>query len=266
MQEFVEVRDLSMCCDVFGEGEPVVLIMGLTGNMDWWDPGLLFALSQRYKVLMFDNRGAGRTVTPDEGQWTCEQFADDTVALMDATGFERAHIIGISMGGMIAQELVLKYPEKVDKLTLGCTFCGGKHTVPASKEVLLKLTDRSGGPDGMLRRTLEIMFTRDFMDEHPEAVEGFTIAFKRAPTSDANAVRQFVATVNLDTFDRLPGIKAPTLVATGTEDVLIPPENSRIIAGQIPGAKLIEYEGAGHAFIVQAREAFIKDLLEFLES
>lgn len=266
MRQFVEVGDLNMCYDIFGEGEPVVLIMGLTANMDWWDPGLLYALSQQYKVLMFDNRGVGRTVTPDEGDWICEQFADDTVALMDAMGFERAHIVGISMGGMIAQELILKYPEKVNKLTLGCTFCGGKHTVTASKEVMTKLTDQSGGPDDKLQRTLEIMFTRDFMDEHPQAVEGFTIAFKRAPTSDTNAVRQFMATVSLDTFDRLPGIKAPTLVATGTRDILIPPENSRIIAAQIPGAKLVEYEGAGHAFIVEAREEFIKDLLEFLGS
>jgi pimeloyl-ACP methyl ester carboxylesterase len=262
--EFVEVGDLSICCDIFGEGEPVVLIMGLTANMDWWDPGLLYALSQRYRVLMFDNRGAGRTVTPEVGQWTCEMFADDTVGLMEAKGFERAHLVGISMGGMIAQELVLKYPEKVNKLTLGCTFCGGKHTVPASKEVMQMLVDRSGGLKGMLERTLKLMFTEDYIKEHPEAAEAFKLAFTQAPISDANAARQFMATVSLDTFDRLPEIKAPTLVATGAEDILIPAENSRIIAGQIPGAKLAVYEGAAHAFIVQAREAFIEDLLEFL--
>lgn len=266
MQEFIEVGDLNVCYDIFGEGEPVVLIMGLTANMDWWDPGLLYALSQRYKVLMFDNRGAGRTVTPGEGQWTCKQFADDTVALMDSVGFERAHVVGISMGGMIAQELVLKYPERVNRLTLGCTFCGGKHTVPASQEVMQLLVDRSGGLEGMLERTISIMFTADYLQEHPEAAEAFKIGFMRAPCSDMNAARQFMATTTLDTFDRLPGIKTPTLVATGAEDILIPPGNSRIIAGQIPGAKLIEYEGAGHAFIVQAREEFIKDLTEFLES
>ena len=262
--EFVEAGELSICCELRGEGYPIVLIHGLTANMDWWDPGLLSALSERYRILAFDNRGAGRTVTPEAGDWTCETFADDTVALMEATGIERANVLSVSMGGMIAQELALKYPEKVNKLILGSTFCGAAHTVYASQEVLEKLTDTSGGPEEVLQRTTELMFTPDSLKEQPEVVEGFKIAWMRAPTSKHNAMRQYMAAAKIDTYNRLPEINISTLVVTGKEDILIPPENSRIIAERIPGAKLIEYEGYGHSFISRMPEAFINDLLEFL--
>jgi pimeloyl-ACP methyl ester carboxylesterase len=264
--EFVEVGDLGICCELTGEGYPIVLIQGFTANMDWWDPGLLQTLSQQYRVLAFDNRGAGRTVTPEEGDWTTETFADDTAALMEAMGIERANIFGTSMGGMISQELALKYPEKVNKLVLGSTFCGDVHTVYASQEVLEKLIDSSGGPEEVLQRTTEMMFTQDSLKEQPEVVEGFKIAWMRAPTSKHNAMRQYMAAAKIDTYNRLPEINIPTLVVTGKEDILIPPENSRIIAERIPGAKLIEYEVYGHSFISRMPEAFINDLLEFLAS
>jgi pimeloyl-ACP methyl ester carboxylesterase len=111
--EKVTVGDLDMCCQVSGEGSPLVMIQGLTANMDWWPPPMLADLSSSYRTLILDNRGAGRTEAPP-GEFTVKQFADDTAGLMDACGFERAHVMGISMGGMIAQELVLNYPDKVD--------------------------------------------------------------------------------------------------------------------------------------------------------
>jgi pimeloyl-ACP methyl ester carboxylesterase len=262
--EQVKVRDLSVCCEVVGDGYPIVLIMGLTANMNWWDPELVDALSKKYRVLMFDNRGAGRTVTPKEGEFTCELFADDTAALMEAKGIKRANILSMSMGGMIAQELALKYPEKVNRLVLGCTFCGGEHTVQASHEVVQILMDRSGGLDGLFDRALMLMFPKNFLDANPDFVKRFKERYMRAPISGANAMRQFMACVRISTYDRLPEIKAPTLIAAGTDDILIPPQNSRLLAQRIPGAKLITYKGAGHGFMTQARDAFLKDLLGFL--
>jgi pimeloyl-ACP methyl ester carboxylesterase len=262
--EQVTVRDLKICCESVGDGYPIVLIMGLTANMDWWDPELVEALSQKYRVLMFDNRGAGRTVTPAEGEFTCEMFADDTAALMDAKGIKRANILSMSMGGLIAQELALKYPERVNNLVLGCTFCGGKHMIQATDEVMRILMDQSGGLDGVFDRVLKLMFTKDFLDASPDYVKHFKKRYLRAPISNANALRQLVACAKSDTYDRLPEIKNPTLVATGTDDVLIPPQNSRTLAGRIPGAKLIVYKGSGHGFMNQERDAFIKDLLDFL--
>ena len=262
--EQVEVRDLSVCCELTGEGYPLVLIMGFSANMDWWDPELVDDLSKKFRVLAFDNRGAGRTVTPDEGEFTIELLADDTVALIDALAIEKAHIVGMSMGGMIAQELALKYPEKVDKLVLGCTNCGGEQSVPPSQEVLQTMMDRSGGVESICQRTIEVMLPKEYLKANPDQMEILKERFMRAPCTDANSLRQVTAILGHNTYDRLPEIKASTLVATGTADILIPPENSRILADRIPGAKLVEYEGAGHGFGYQCREASTRDLLEFL--
>jgi pimeloyl-ACP methyl ester carboxylesterase len=262
----IEIRDLNVCYELSGDGHPVVLIQGLTANMDWWDPALLNALSERYRVLTFDNRGAGRTVTPQDGEWTCEMFADDTAALMDAVGIDRAYVLGASMGGMIAQELIIKYPQKVSKLVLCSTFCGGKNTVYPTQEVLLKMADSSGGREGVLQRTVELMFTPETIAGEPEVIEGFKAAWIKAPTSAHNAARQYIAASTIDLCDRLGEITVSALVATGTGDILIPPENSRIIAGRIPGVKHLEYEGFGHSFISRMPREFINELLVFLGS
>ena len=262
--EQVEVRDLSVCCELTGEGYPLVLIMGLTGNVDNWHPDMVDILSRELQVLAFDNRGAGRTVTPDEGEFTIELFADDTVALIEAMAIEKTNIFGVSMGGMIAQELALKYPEKVNNLVLGCTNCGGERSVLPSQEVLQTLMDRSGGDEAIFERMLNLTFPADYLEANPDLVEIARERFMRAPCTDANAVRQFTACLGHNTYDRLPEIKASTLVMTGTDDMLVPPENSRIIAEHIPGAKLVEYEGAGHLFSVQYCEAVTRDLIEFL--
>jgi pimeloyl-ACP methyl ester carboxylesterase len=259
-----EINDLSICCELGGDGYPLVLIMGLAADLNWWDPELLDALRKGFRVLAFDNRGAGRTSTPDQGEFTIAMFADDTASLMDAFGIERGNVLGLSMGGMIAQELALKYPDKVEKLVLCATHCGGKQHAPTSQEVIRILADQSGGIEGLFQRLLQLMWPSDYLEANPEFVQRFRERFMIAPITAVNAARQFMAILNHDTCDRLPEIKAPTLVATGTEDMLIPPENSRIIAERIPGAKLIEYQGAGHGFMWQLREAFEKDLLEFL--
>ncbi len=262
--DFVKVGDLNICYELKGEGHPLVMLRGLTENMDWWEPTLLEELAKRYRLLVFDNRGAGRTVTPREGDITIPQMADDTAGLMDALGIERAHVVGVSMGGMIAQEFALRHPQKVDKLVLCVTFCGGKNTVIASKEVLTMIADGSGGPEAVAGRAMSLLFTQEWLDSNPEYAGEFLKRYMRAPATGHNTVRQFAATTKLDTFDRLPSIKAPTLVLCGTEDLLIPPINSRTIAEQIPGSKLKEYEGVAHGITNQCQEEFLVDLLEFL--
>ncbi len=259
----VRVRDIDICYRTIGKGFPLVMIMGLTANMDWWDPEFINALSKKYHLVLFDNRGAGRTETPP-GEFSIKQFADDTAGLMDALGIERAHILGVSMGGMIAQELALNYPWKVEKLVLCVTFCGGDKTVYASSEVLQKLTDLSGTLEERVRRFLALLFPEEWLSQNPNYLVEFTKRYMIAPTSDANAARQFMATTKFNTYDRLPEIQCPTLVACGSKDILIPPENSRIIAERIPGARLVEFEGAGHAFISQCRDKFLEILFNFL--
>ena len=264
--EYIESPDLKICCEMVGNGDPIVLIMGLTASMNWWDRELVDALARQYSVLIFDNRGAGRTVTLSDREFTCELFADDTIALMDAKGIRRASILGMSMGGLIAQELAIKYPDRVNNLVLCCTFCGGKHMINASDEVLKMLMDRSGGLNGAFERLLNLMFTQNFLNASQDYVKNFKQRYLRAPINAFNAVRQFMACMKSDTYERLSEIKNPTLVATGTDDLLIPPQNSTILASRVPGAKLIEYEGCGHGFISQAHNDFLKDLFDFLMS
>jgi len=264
--DHVRVRDLDISYEMLGDGYPLVLMMGLTASMDWWHPELVDTFAQRYRVLLFDNRGAGRTVTPDKGDFSIEQFADDTVALMKAKGIERANVVSMSMGGMIAQELALKYPERINKLVLSCTSCGGEHSVPASHEVLQMLVDLSGGLEGLFGRVLKLMYPKDYLDANPDFARWFYGRFIQAPSTNRNAARQFMACVRHNTYSRLPKILPPTLVACGAEDILIPPQNSRMLAERIPGAQLIEYPGTGHGFMTQAREAFSRDVLAFFAS
>jgi pimeloyl-ACP methyl ester carboxylesterase len=261
----VEVNDLDVRYELAGEGYPLVLIIGLTAHTDLWDPQLIEALSKRFTVLTFDNRGAGRTVTPEGGDFSIEMFADDTAGLMDSLGIERAHALGHSMGGMIAQELVLKYPSKVNKLVLCSTNCGGTQSVSPSQEVLNIFLDISGSLDDRFERVLKLTFPAEYLESNPQFAEDFKRRYMSAPCTDPNAVRQFMAIMRWGSYDRLPEIQSPTLVTLGTEDILIPPENCRIIAKQIPGAKLVEYHGEGHGYIYHPYEALATDLLDFLD-
>ena len=260
----MRVGDLDISYQLMGEGPPIVLIQGLTANMDWWETEFLDALSERHRVLMFDNRGAGRTPAPPETEVTIRQMADDTAGLMDAIGMERADVLGVSMGGMIAQELALNYPEKVNRLALCVTFCGGRETVYPGREVLATLVDRSGTPEELVWRFGTLMFREEYMLENRDYFADFFARYSKAPSTDKNAARQFMSTQTFSTYDRLPLIDKPTLVVCGAEDVLIPAENSRILAGRIPGARLVEFEGAGHGFIAQCREDFLEVLEGFL--
>ncbi len=261
---FTRVEDLNINYELKGEGHPLVLIMGLTGSLDWWDPGFLDSLAERFRVLIFDNRGAGRTATPDDGEITIVQMAVDTAGLMEALDIDSAHVLGVSMGGMIAQELALDYPDKVDKLVLAATNCGTSGSVFATREVLKKLADRTGTTEEQVTRYCSLLFCEAWLESQQEDVREFTKRHLDALGNNQNAARQFMATVEFDACGQLPTVDKPTLVAHGTEDVLIPPENSKIIAGRIPGAKLIQYEEAGHGFIWERRDDFLRDLKEFL--
>lgn len=261
--ESVTVNDIDMAYRITGNGPPLLLIMGLTATMDWWEPALLERLAQEHTVVVFDNRGAGRSAC-DEGEFSIEQFADDTASLMDALHIERASVVGYSMGGMIAQELVLRHPSRVDRLALWATYCGGSESVFGEKEVLMRLADRSGTPNDLIERFLTLMFTREWISRNRDLLSSFKERYMLAVTPDHAAARQFMATIKFDASDRLATIAVPTMVACGSDDILIPAANSRLIAGKIPGAALKEYPEAGHGFIWQCQDECLADLSDFL--
>jgi pimeloyl-ACP methyl ester carboxylesterase len=253
----VRANDIQIYYEVRGEGFPLVMIHGLAASLDWWgnELGLVEELSKRFMTVMFDNRGAGRTDVSDR-RYTIRLFADDTAGLMDALGIPRAHVLGLSMGGRIAQELALDYPQKVEKLVLCSASCGGKESVRASEDVMRMLAAEKSA---ILRAAL----TEDFVKKNPDLVELMRQRGLKAPISDDAYRRQLRASLESDTYGRLSHIKAPTLILAGRKDILMAPENGSIMAQAIPNAKLVYLENSGH-MLVEDMDEVISSVIGFL--
>ena len=261
----VKVNDINIYYEVHGDGYPLIMIMGLSANLDWWDPPLMEAMSSKFKTFIFDNRGAGRTDKP-EIDYSVKMFADDTAGLMDALNIQRAHVLGISMGGMIAQEFVLKYPEKVEKLVLCATNCGYSKSVPPSSEVLeLMARDFEGmEPEEVIKDMISLLFTEDFIKNNPNTIELFRESALKAPIPASAYKRQLDAILKYDTCRRIKKMNTPTLIMHGKKDILVPPQNGEVLAKRIPRAKLSLFDNSGHALFSHETEKVIKTLLEFL--
>jgi pimeloyl-ACP methyl ester carboxylesterase len=259
-----KVNDIQMYYEVKGEGFPVVMIMGLGGTLDWWDPRLIEGLSENFKTVMFDNRGAGRTDLSNK-EYTIRLFADDTAGLMDALKISKAHICGYSMGGMIAQELAINYPEKVERLVLCSTNCGRTRSIPASQETLNSFMRAGSAPSAeeRARMFLPLGCTEDFINHNAEGIELMIQRMVKAPTSPEAFQRQGGAIMSFDAYDRLARIKAPTLVLCGKRDILVPPENGPILAKAITNAKLVYLEKSAHRLAEEMGEA-VRTVTEFL--
>lgn len=262
----VKVRDINIYYEIHGEGSPLVMIMGLSANIDWWHPYVIDQFSKNFKIVIFDNRGAGRTDKPAI-DYSIKMFADDTVGLMEELGIDKAHMLGVSMGGVICQEIALNYPERVDKLVLVSTTCGGPNSVPVPQETLQIMLSRGEMTDEeRMRTTVELLFPEEYRKNNPEIMEEAVKRLMIAPTPIDAYMRQLQAGAQFDSYDKLPNIKAPTIVLTGKKDILLPWENSKILAERISGAKLVAFEESGHGMVSQNAEQFTKAVIEFLKS
>lgn len=250
--------------EVYGAGPPLLLVNGLGSDLTEW----LYQIpvfSARFRVIAFDNRGAGESETPP-GPYTTELMADDAAALLDGLGIERAHLLGVSLGGMIAQQIALRHPGKVDRLVLACTAPGGALSVRPSPEALAAFTrDPSGDLEMQVRRTIPYLYTERFRRERPEEIEAFVRRRLAAPADPAGAAAQLAAAIGHDAGERLARIAAQTLVIAGTADRLVPPENSSRIAERIPGSRLRLLPGAPHRLFAENAEVFNREVLAFLE-
>ena len=246
-----------------GKGVPLLLIMGLGGTHKEWRR-ILPSLAAKYRVIMFNNRGTGETIASDE-PFSIPLMAADAKAVLDAANVESAHILGMSMGGMIAQEFALNYPEMTRSLILTVTYCGGKESVPAKPEVLFALSGRGiATPEDAFWAMAKFIYDpntpREIIAEDLAAREGKFIA-------PANFMRQLQAIMTWQgTHSRLSKITAPTLVIGGVNDQLIPCANSKIIADEIPNSTLVELENSSHIFTTDQTEKSVETILEFLSS
>jgi 3-oxoadipate enol-lactonase len=262
----VKVGDINIYYETHGDGEPLLLINGYGQYSGHW-AALIPALSREHRVIVFDNRGTGQSDKP-EGPYNAKMMAADARGLLDVIGIDRAHVFGISMGGMIAQEFGINYPERVISLILGCTECGGKNAVPQTKEALdflfgaemakLSAVERA-------RRTTPMLWNQEFIDKHPKAVEFYIETTAKFPTPPHGYASQARVIRSIDTYDRLPQIKAPTLVIAGDADRIIPAGNSKILASRIPGAELVMLINSGHGFFGDAARESVGAILDFLK-
>jgi 3-oxoadipate enol-lactonase len=237
--------------------------MGLGATLEWWRR-LIPILSSHYRTVVYDNRGVGRSDVP-EGPYSIPAMAEDAAAVMDAAGMTSAHVFGASMGGMIAQELALNHPARVRSLILGCTACGGRQSVPARKEVGAALSARSK----MTREeAMWVMAPYIFDAGTPRELVAEDIAIRLGATVSNDGYFAQLAGIRAwsGTHDRLSGITMPTLVIHGETDELVPPENGRIIAKAIPGARLVMIPHASHIFFTDQLQASSDALLSFLAS
>jgi pimeloyl-ACP methyl ester carboxylesterase len=259
----IKVNDIQLYYEVQGQGEPLVLIMGLGANTHGWDMQIP-AFSSEFQVVVFDNRGSGRSDKP-ASRYTIRLFADDTAGLMDALGIASAHVYGQSMGGFIAQELALSPPQRVRTLVLGSTSCGGRQAVAALPEDLaLMATLPSLSPQDAAEKSLPLGYSDEFIARNREELIARALAEAELRAPPDAFGRQAQAAVRHKAYDRLPQIRCPTLVISGSEDKIVPVDNSRILAERIPGAELVVLPKAGHGYLVECAEESNTIVLDFL--
>lgn len=258
----IQTGRLNTYYELHGEGEPLLLIRGLGSTRDGFK-AQVEGLSPYFRVISFDNRCVGRTDQP-QVPFTIADMADDTAALIDALGFKSVHVFGVSLGGMVAQELVLRHPEKVRRLVLACTHAGPR-TASRSPEWAVQIFNESRDMPRAeaLRHSIPLLFSKKTVEERPELIEETLAVMANNNQPKTSYLLQLGAVMLHDTADRLCGITHPTLVLTGTEDTLVNPSNSRLIARLIPGARLLEFEEAGHVFFTEKADEVNRVLVDF---
>lgn len=231
-----------------GAGEPLLLIQGMSANHLHWGDDFLGLLTGDFDVVAYDHRGIGHSDGTAE-PFTIAELGGDAAQLMDALGWESAHVMGISMGGMVAQELALRHPERVRTLTLGCTYCGGEGSSLTDAAIVQRLGELmlSGRTEEALRYGFEVNVSPRYAQD-PAAYEMVKEITSQLPASLEVLMLQLQAIAGHDTSGRLSELSVPTLVVHGSEDQMIPAGNGRMIAALVPGSRLELFDEVGHAF------------------
>jgi 3-oxoadipate enol-lactonase len=231
-----------------GSGDPLLLIQGMSGtHVSWGDP-FLAPLREEFDVVAFDNRGIGLSA-PIDGAFTIVEMAEDAAGLMDGLEIESAHVVGISMGGMIAQELALAEPERLRSLTLGCTYCGGpgSQLMPQASVEILAAGMTSGDRDKAIRASWEVNLSPAFRADESRYAAFYEMATS-VPAAKRTIELQAQAIFGHDASARLGEISTPTLIVHGTEDGVLPYPNGEMIAALMPAARFETLDGIGHMF------------------
>jgi 3-oxoadipate enol-lactonase len=256
---FIENQKTKIYWDEQGRGDPVLLIMGIGYTSCMWQRTRP-VLAQRYRTVAFDNRGVGLSDVPP-GPYSIATMASDAAAVLDAAGVARAHVFGISMGGMIAQEFALHYPARTRSLILGCTSPGGPSALRAESKVLDVLLVRGMTPEQAWEAILPYIY--DAATPREKIEQDVSVRQPWLPSPEGY-MAQLQGILAWECYSRIAQITSPTLVIHGKSDALVPCGNAGLIAGRIPGAKLVLLEHASHIFLTDQTQAAHKEILEFL--
>lgn len=271
-----KVGDIELAYYTRGSGDPLVMIMGFRGTMAMWDPALLDLLAKKHTLIVFDNRGMGLSTDSEEDKTTISQMAQDTAGLIKALGYQKANVLGWSMGSRVALEMGMRFPDVVQNLIICAPNPGGKHQAKRNVEAFKKLTDtklKLTEADG-----LALLFP-DTPEGH-KAAEGLVMRVSVGvmggslpndmKISDRTVDRQLHSLQlwgeNNDVYDQLATIKAPSLVMGGLLDVLNNPENVQIVANKIPFAWAAYLPNAGHYFLSQDHQQCAELINVFIET
>ena len=260
-----KVGDISIEYYVEGKGPPLLMIMGIIGHAGFWGEPFLERLRPHFQVIRFSNRGTGHTDKPGSDV-TIRLMAEDATGLLRELGIQRAHVLGISMGGMIAQELTLNHPQVAQGLVLGCTTCGSAHGAPHRPEVMTGPAQAGAlTPQERIRQFLLAAVTPEFLAKAEKEFWAWVIgAWLAAPTPWETIGRHFMAIESFDTYERLPQIQAPTLIMHGDQDLLMPVENAEVLREHIRGSRVRIVPGVGHLFFWEKPQAAAQAIMQFL--
>jgi pimeloyl-ACP methyl ester carboxylesterase len=264
----IRAGEIEIHYEIHGAGDSLVLIAGLGYDLWMWHK-MIPGLAEHFQVIAFDNRGVGETDKPP-GPYTAQMLAGDTAALWEALGIEQAAIMGHSMGGYVAQALVLSRPELVSKLILSATNFGGPHHIPVTPEALAVLTDTQSDPIERLRRGIVISTGPGYAEEHPEVIDEWVTYRIEHPIDPAGYQAQLQIGLALmaeaASFEhKLKEVKTPTLILFGEHDKVVPPGNAELLHKEIAGSAVKILPSAGHFFPFEVPDEAVEAVVEFLK-
>ncbi|MCP4357158.1 MAG: alpha/beta fold hydrolase [Chloroflexi bacterium] len=267
MQTTINANGIKIAYDICGHGDPLILIAGL-GDDRWLWHRMIPYLAQDFQVIAFDNRGVGGTDAP-AGPYSANMLAEDTAVLLQTLGIGQTAVLGHGMGGYVAQALVLAYPEIVSKLILSATNFGGPHHIPITQEALTILMDTNGSRTTQLKNRLRVSCAAGFSQREPEFVREWLHYFAAHPIDSAAYQAQLSIGLGLMSEDacfehKLKDVEVPTLVISGGQDKVVPPENVALLAEKIPHNQTVIIKNAGHYFPFEQPETAAKIVAKFL--
>ncbi|MFB5763281.1 alpha/beta fold hydrolase [Paenibacillus medicaginis] len=257
----VFVNGVNICYESAGEGFPLIGILGRDSNMNWWHPTMKEGLSESNRFTMLDNRGTGGSDAPDEA-YNISDMAKDVVGLMDALDIDKAHILGISMGGMIAQEIAIEFPKRVAKLILCSTTSGVTRALPSLR--MLKWMSRKSS-NFSPQDTLQMLFSHTYIQENPDRITEFIERMQIAPPNPRSMEIHQQAVKKFDSYERLGRITAPTLILHGEEDWVFRPKHAKILNQRITGSKLLMMPNASHGIFSQEGPKVLDEIRQFIK-